>query len=54
MIAKALYHLDIEEQYFELKLTEKLDKTVTELEALNIDYSFNEPIPKELKNALQI
>jgi hypothetical protein len=52
MIAKALYRLDLEEQDFDIELTEKLDKTVTELEALNINYSFNEPIPKELKNAL--
>jgi hypothetical protein len=39
-------------QYFDRELTEKLDKTVTELEALNINYPFNKPVPEELKNAL--
>ena len=52
MIAKALYHLDVEEESLERGLTEKLDKTMIELDALNINYPSGEPIPEELKNAL--
>jgi aryl carrier-like protein len=52
MIAKALYHLDVEEQDMEVGLTGKLDKTTFELDALNISYPFKVPIPEELKNAL--
>jgi hypothetical protein len=52
MIAKALYHLDLEEQALERGLTEKLNKTTFELDALNINYPFKVPIPEDLKNAL--
>jgi hypothetical protein len=52
MIAKALYRLDAEEKNLERGLSKKLDKTMMELAALNINYPFNESIPKELKNAL--
>jgi len=52
MIAKALYRLDMEEKNLERGLPKKLDKTMMELAALNINYPFNESIPKELKNAL--
>jgi hypothetical protein len=52
MIAKALYQLDIEEQSVEGGLSRKFDKTTMELDALNISYPFNQPIPEDLKNAL--
>jgi hypothetical protein len=52
MIAKALYYLDMEEQYLERGLTGKLSKTTFELDALNINYPFNISIPEDLKNAL--
>ncbi|MEN8215864.1 MAG: hypothetical protein ABFS56_05710 [Pseudomonadota bacterium] len=52
MIAKALYHLDVEEKSLDRGLTEKLDKTIIELDALNINYPSGESIPEELENAL--
>jgi hypothetical protein len=52
MIAKALYYLDVEEQDMDGGLSGKLDKTTIELDALNISYPFQIPIPEDLKNAL--
>ena len=53
MIAKALYHLDVDEELWQNnRYTSKLEKTQNELDALSISYPANEPIPEELKNAL--
>ena len=53
MIAKALYHLDVDEELWKKNIyTLKLEKTQNELDALGINYPANEPIPEELKNAL--
>jgi hypothetical protein len=55
MIAKTLYRLDKDEKILnETNIyPDKLQKTLDELDALGIIYP-NDPIPEELKNALQI
>ncbi|RKZ60530.1 MAG: hypothetical protein DRR08_11135 [Candidatus Parabeggiatoa sp. nov. 2] len=53
MIAKVLYHLDLDEELFKKDIyTSKLEKTQLELEALGIHYPTHKPIKEELKNAL--
>jgi hypothetical protein len=51
MIIKALYRLDIDEA--QGKITEKLQKTLDELDDLGIRYPWGLPVPKELADALQ-
>lgn len=53
MIAKALYHLDRDEELLLKDIyTSKLEKTQLELEALGIYYPTHKPIKEDLKNAL--